>query len=176
MSEVSYKNLLLEEYKNAYEHIRYVEAKRDKYVPGAIVASGTVLVLIIKIFSKEGFIFADSNIWFVIILCLLCAALGLLSCFLRQAFDLFTPVIEHYENTIAVARSYIYGDKAKSPTLIKGITKPMIHWLNTRDNDAITSRRTTLSKLSLCVLRGLSVVWFSLAITTTIYLIVKFCC
>jgi len=177
MSEISHKNLLLEEYKNAYEHIRYVEAKRDKYVPGAIVASGAVLTLIVKIFSDNDFKLDDPNkIWFILVLFLLFMALGLLAYILRRVYESLSPVIQHYEDVIAVVRSCIYEDKEKDLVKINCKEKLLISWMNTRENDEIKNRDTKISDLSKNVLLILYIFWFTLAFIAAIRLIMMLFC
>jgi hypothetical protein len=80
--------------------------------------------------------------------------------------------MEHYENVIAVARSFICGNKEKESVKINDKEKPLIAWLNTRKNEAITNRDTTISKLSRRVLLGLSIIWFT---ATAFFLFFMFC-
>ncbi len=61
MSDEAVKKLLLEEQRNAVEHLRFLDTKRDRFVIGTITASAAVLALITQIFSNEPSNPASSN-------------------------------------------------------------------------------------------------------------------
>lgn len=167
MMKPSQEDFLLEEYKNAYEHIRYVEAKRDRYVPGVVTASGVVLALLANIFASGN----QTNGIVLVIIILLCMSLGILSCFLYSAYDSFSTVIWHYENVIGVSRQLIFKDKETEVVKLSGVKKNLINWLNVRQNKSIRQRPVTISKLSLCILRCLSIFWFAVAAVILIFML-----
>jgi hypothetical protein len=87
MPEILLKNLLLEEYKTTFDHLHYVEAKRDRYAFGGITASGAIVVLFVKIFSNDCFVFLESSILFMAFSCVLCLLLGLLHLMLLKGLQ-----------------------------------------------------------------------------------------
>lgn len=172
MPEISLKNLLFEEYKTAFEHMHYLEAKRDRYVLGSITASGAILALITKMFSDEHFLFQKASIEFIAVIFLLCMALGFLSYVLRKAYESFSPVMKHYENAVAVARYIIYGDEKERLVKINCEAKPLIQWLDTRKNESIANRDTKISDLSKNVLLISYIIWFTFAAVAAVRLII----
>jgi ABC-type polysaccharide/polyol phosphate export permease len=162
----SKEDLLLEEYQNAYEHIRYVEAKRDRYVPGIIAASGVVLALLANIFAGND----QTSIIVFIIIILLCLSLGTLSCFLYRAYDSLSDVIRHYEGVIKFVRSIIYDLDIKRLVKIDDEEKTLISWVDIRKNPLIRRRPAKISKLSLCILRWLFILWFVAAGVFVVYI------
>ncbi len=171
MSDISSKNLLLEEYKSAFEHIRYVETKRDRYVPGIITASGAVFALVANIFSKKGFMLREASIPLVVVSFFLCSSLGLLSLILLKAYDSFSSVMKHYEGVMRVARTIIYGREGKRMVKINGEEKTLMGWVDTRKNASIRRRRTKISDLSICILHRLSIFWFATALLSFSFLL-----
>jgi hypothetical protein len=143
MSKPLPEDLLLEEYKNAYEHIRYVETKRDRYVPAIVTASGVVLLLMAKLLSDNEFIICKTSYGFFIVAIVLSISLGLLSVFSCMAYKRFSNVMRHYENVIAVARKKIFGDKEQELIDVNGQKKTLITWIDTRKNQELEKRSIT---------------------------------
>ncbi|MGA2525569.1 MAG: hypothetical protein ABSF79_03000 [Smithellaceae bacterium] len=173
MTDISSKNLLLEEYKSAFEHLRYMETKRDRYVPGVITASGAVFALATNIFSKDNFVFREASSALIVVIFLLCSSLGFLSFVLCKAYETFSPVMKHYENAITVARSIIYGDEEKKLVKINCEEKALITWLDTRKNESIANRDTKISNLSVNILRWSSIFWFVAAVSSLFFMLCR---
>lgn len=159
MSEETFEKLLIEEQKNALEHLRFLEAKRDRFVVGSLTASGAVLAFIAQVLSKVDFRLADASPEFIVVLGLLCLSLGVLSWLLRRAYGSLSPVMKHYENVVAVTRSVLYGQKGEQAIKIKTTEKPLIKWLDTRENEEITHGRTSVSRLSETILSSACTFW-----------------
>jgi hypothetical protein len=159
MSEEASEKLLFEEHKNAFEHLRFLETKRDRFVIGSIAASGAVLALIVQVFSKEDFRLRDTSIEFVVALAILCLSLGFLSWLLR-----------HYENVLAIVRSATFGEKSFK---IDNVDKPLVAYLDIRANELVTHGRIPLSDLSKWILFGSRVFWFLAGISLFVFLFTR---
>lgn len=170
MSEEAYEKLLLEEQKNALEHLRFLETKRDRFVIGSMAASGAVLALIAQVLSKDGFQLRNASIEFIAVLAILCLSLGVLSWLLRKAYGSLSPVAKHYENVVGVTRSIIYGQKLNQSVKIKIEEKPLIEWLDTRENESIAQGRTPVSNLSESVLSWSCALWFLAGVGILVFL------
>jgi hypothetical protein len=148
VSDESSEKLLIEEQKDALEHIRFLETKRDRFVIGGVTASGVVLAFIEQALSKDGFRLLDMNVLLILILFILCFSLCVLSCFLRKAYCSLSIVIKHYEDVVAVTRQIIYGEEAERLIKIKTTEKALLKWLDPREDEKITKGRIPVSKLS----------------------------
>jgi hypothetical protein len=172
MSETSYNKLLIEEYKNALEHCRFLEAKRDRFVVGDISASVAVFVLIAQIFSKEGFLLRTASIEFIMALGILCLSISFLSWFLRTAYISLAPILIHYETVMSLVREKIYDKEFYEN---ENINKSLVDWMDTRKNPNITNRKQTVSSLSKWILFWFSLLWLFAGIDFFLFLFFRCC-
>jgi hypothetical protein len=158
MSEDTLEKMLIEEQKIAFDHLRFLETKRDHFVLGCLTASGAVLAFIAQVLSKDYFRVTEASAEFITGLVILCLTVGVLSWFLRRAYVSLSPVMQHYENVIAVTRSVLYGENGKQPIKIKTDEKLLIEWLDARENEEINKRSISVSRMSEIILY--SACWF----------------
>jgi hypothetical protein len=178
MSEEISNNLLIEEQKTAFEHLRFIEAKRDRFVIGGLTASGASIAFIAQIFSKDDFHIYTASGDFIAVLIILCFALCLLSWFLHKAYVSLSPVMKHYESVIELTRTVLLGEEGQQPFKVGTEEKPIIEWLDTRKNKEINKRSTSVSELSKNIL--FVSCWFWLLASLCIFFLFLFglcqCC
>jgi hypothetical protein len=160
MSEEIGNNLLLEEQKTAFEHLRFIETKRDRFVIGGLTASGAAIAFIAQIFSKDGFHLYSASGDFIVVFIILCLALGILSWFLHKAYVSLSPVMTHYENVIELTRTILLGEKGQQTVNVGKMGKPIIEWLNTRKSEDVKKRSVSVSSLSKIILFASCCFWF----------------
>ena len=135
--------LLLEEYKQGREHYRWLEARRDRYVIGAMTLSGAALALIYGLdFQKY------SNL---IVLIALCFILGALCFFLFLVNKNLTPVFTEYEDVVKTIRKLIYVEIRFEDMLLRDK-------LDVGKN--VPKRLITIRSFSNVFLFALSMLWF----------------
>ena len=138
--------LLIEEYKQAREHYRYLEARQNNYLIGTITASGAALALISEFdFST----FANTN---RIALAILCFTFGVLCLFVFLVHTSLDPVLKEYEDVVKTVREKIYDKTDFNGKLISDV-------LDVRANLSQHCRPVTLGRTSEIVLILLFIGW-----------------
>jgi hypothetical protein len=174
MSEENSEKLLLEELKNAFEHIRFLDGKRNRFVIGIISASGAVLALIAHMLAENHLGLKSASTELIVILAVLCLSLSSLSYFLLRAYSSLSSVITNHEKVIAVVRSIMLDGKETRRITIPDtenapIEKSLIEWLNVRSGRS----DVPLSKLSEGILGVLCVLWLLSGITLFKFLLFR---
>lgn len=160
MPEEVSENLLIEEYKNAADHQRFLEARRDRFVIGSLTASGAVLALTAQLFAKDDFHLHQANPELIVVLFILYLSLAFLSWFLCTAYRSLSVVIKHHTDVIEMARREIFdGWLVKTDTGDQCLVDILKIDIGTSQ-----AKRPFLSTLSLRILRVSGVAWFLAAI------------
>ncbi len=102
-------SLLIEEFKQAWEHYRHLENTRSKYITTALTFFLSAMAFNGLMFRLESKLGPD----LFIVLLLANAMVLFFSYYLRQSVLAIRPVLEHYGNVMTGVRHHIYNDGEK---------------------------------------------------------------